>query len=987
VAGLLAGFVLLLFYPLLFTNRVLASGDILHYFYPYRAYASESLRAGRIPLWNPYIFAGVPFLANPQAAVLYPLHWPLMWLSPTKQIFWSGALHTWLLGMGGYMLMRRWGLGWLAGTATGLVLAGSGFFGGLLGHINQMNAAAWLPWMLWTLAHALETLRREGPGRGTAPGQAWTGEEAPDARPAKENPGPARRMASPLLLFGGLVALQLLAGHAQTVYINLFGVGCWLLWTVGHRVARGAPALPFRPRYPLALRGLAQGLSTGLRRTGGPLLFPSLVYVLGTLLGGWLAAAQIVPTLELSRLGLRSGGLSYRDASSFSLRPDRLLWTLLPSYGWRDLSAVFDTPGYTEYVAYVGALGLILALWSLGRGRDPRNRSPVWWSGVLLAGLGLFLALGRWNPFYYLLYQFVPGFDLFRAPARWMMLYTLGMAILAGLAVDGWERSLPRARSSPWARLLPGGLLALLAVDLLLAARALPHTRPTAPQAVFDVRTAPAYLLTDPARELHPGAMPRFLSMSTLLFDPGDMADWERLFRKPSPPPLDEAAFRELIVALKAQEILAPNLSLLWRIPALDGFDGGVLPLQRYIRFLGLFVPPEELVPDGRLREQVDRMPPADLLALAGVGYVITDKVQDLWFQGIYYDRQIGVHLSQDTTVTARVAVDRPFQATHVGLIAYVDGPPEALVRLEQGNRPVLRVAVPPPCPGPCPAWTLTAGGRPGAHLADGALDSPLAAAGGATVAYRDVEGGRQEYQVLLPLAPPQAPSALELTYLPSLPELSVVVRGMTLVDARTGTFQPLLPSDRGRFRRVHSGDVKIYAVEEGRGRAWFTSCVLAVSSPEEALDRLADPRVRRRYAVVEGNLAEPLPCTEERRSSRVTVQAYQAEQVVLRVETDRPGFLVLADAYYPGWEARVDGIPAPILPTNLLFRGVQVPPGEHRVVFTYRPRSWRLGLALSGLGWTLWGLGWVGLWSCCRRAEPQAPSPLPGRGPSPSHL
>ncbi len=454
--------------------------------------------------------------------------------------------------------------------------------------------------------------------------------------------------------------------------------------------------------------------------------------------------------------------------------------------------------------------------------------------------------------------------------------------------------------------------------------------------------------------------MPRFLSMSTLLFDPGDMPDWERLFRSPSPPILDEAAFRELIVALKAQEILAPNLSLLWQIPALDGFDGGVLPLQRYNRFLGLFVPPEDLVPDGRLREQVDQVPPADLLALAGVGYVITDKVQDLWFQGVYYDRQIGVHLSPETTVTARVAVDRPFQATHVGLIAYVDGPPAARARLAQGIWPVLRVSVASPCPGPCPEWTVTAGGQPGAHLADGTLDSSLAAAAGATVAYRDVEGGRQEYQVLLPLAEPLAPSTLELSYLPSLPELSVVVRGMTLVDARTGTFQPLLPSDRGRFRRVHSGDVKIYAVEDGRGRAWFTSCVLAVGSPEEALERLADPQVRRRYAVVEGHLAGTFPCTETEASARVTVQAYRAEQVVLQVATDVPGLLVLADTYYPGWEARVDGTPVPILPTNVLFRGVQVPPGEHRVEFTYRPRTWRLGLGLSGLGWALWGLGWL---------------------------
>lgn len=93
----LALFVSLLYYPLLFTNRVLASGDILLYFYPYRDYAATALRSGAIPLWNPYIFMGVPFLANPQAAVLYPLHWPLLWLPVTQQIYWSAALHTWLL--------------------------------------------------------------------------------------------------------------------------------------------------------------------------------------------------------------------------------------------------------------------------------------------------------------------------------------------------------------------------------------------------------------------------------------------------------------------------------------------------------------------------------------------------------------------------------------------------------------------------------------------------------------------------------------------------------------------------------------------------------------------------------------------------------------------------------------------------------------------------------------------------------------------------
>ncbi len=226
----LAVFVLLLYYRLLFTNRVLASGDILFYFYPYRDYAAASLRTGHIPLWDPYIFLGVPFLANPQAAVLYPLHWPLLWLPVTKQIYWSAALHTWLLGLGGYLLLRRWAYSPWAGLITGLVLAGSGFYGGLIGHINQMNGATWLPWGVlvvemagegqigdWMISNWLMWRRVSPIPNQPTPNQAINRSYSPPPKFA-------------IALMGILVALMLLAGHTQTAYINLFGLGVWSVW-------------------------------------------------------------------------------------------------------------------------------------------------------------------------------------------------------------------------------------------------------------------------------------------------------------------------------------------------------------------------------------------------------------------------------------------------------------------------------------------------------------------------------------------------------------------------------------------------------------------------------------------------------------------------------------------------------------------------------------------------------------------------------------
>ena len=385
VGLVLAAFVLALYARLLFTNRVMATGDILYYFYPYRDYVAEVLRSGRIPFWNPYLFLGAPLLANPQAAVLYPLHWPLIALPVTQQIAWSLAIHSWLLGYGGYWLLRRWGYGAGPGLVTGLVLAGSGFVGGLAGHVNQLNGGAWLPWALLVIEMARQRRR-------------------------------VFELALGAVLFAALVTLMLLAGHTQSAFINLAGVGLWVIWPLLAWAAGWAWNL--MRRKPRAWIGPAWAIT-----------WPGLgVYVLGGALAALLAAPQLLPTLELSGLGLRAAALSYGEASSFSLKPLLLPLTLLPSYGLVDLGAAFDTPGFTEYVAYVGLLGLALAAVGVWKGRGPARTF-----GVLYAAAGLFLALGRWNPVYFLLYSFVPGFDLFRAPARWMALYTLGAAVLAGV--------------------------------------------------------------------------------------------------------------------------------------------------------------------------------------------------------------------------------------------------------------------------------------------------------------------------------------------------------------------------------------------------------------------------------------------------------------------------------------------------------------------------------------------------------------------------
>ncbi len=379
VAALLLGLSLWAFRATVFTNRVLGRGDALTYFTPYWGYRAEALRAGRLPLWNPYLFLGVPFLANPQAAVLYPLHWPLIWMQPERALVWSLVIHTWLAGCFTYALGRRWRISrWGALTAAVLYMLG-GHLAGHAGQINQVNVLAWFP---------LAALLQDRMVFGQAPSMRWQG----------------------LAGLAVVVALQLLAGHTQATYISCAGLGVLILaGTLWDGLSRRCP-------WRQALGALAMRLG---------------LLALALLLAALAAAAQLLPTLELTRLSLRAGGLGYLEAIAFSLHPRWLLLAFLPPYALQP-EAALGTPIFAEYLAYVSIVGLALASVGLLARAGGRARAQM----AALAGGGIALALGGYTPLYLILYKLIPGFNLFRVPPRWLAWYALGVALLAGMGVD-----------------------------------------------------------------------------------------------------------------------------------------------------------------------------------------------------------------------------------------------------------------------------------------------------------------------------------------------------------------------------------------------------------------------------------------------------------------------------------------------------------------------------------------------------------------------
>jgi len=99
---------------------------------------------------------------------------------------------------------------------------------------------------------------------------------------------------------------------------------------------------------------------------------------------------------------------------------------------------------------------------------------------------------------------------------------------------------------------------------------------------------------------------------------------------------------------------------------------------------------------------------------------------------------------------------------------------------------------------------------------------------------------------------------------------------------------------------------------------------------------------------------------------AEVRVEAREQTRVEVSVRGDADGLLVLGDPWYPQWRVEVDGRPAELLRVDHAFRGVRVPAGDHRVVFTYQDRALQAGLVLSGLT----ALGLAGLWWWRRRRD-----------------
>ena len=95
-----------------------------------------------------------------------------------------------------------------------------------------------------------------------------------------------------------------------------------------------------------------------------------------------------------------------------------------------------------------------------------------------------------------------------------------------------------------------------------------------------------------------------------------------------------------------------------------------------------------------------------------------------------------------------------------------------------------------------------------------------------------------------------------------------------------------------------------------------------------------------------------------------------QPDHLELECAQDSAAFVVIADDWFPGWSATLDGRPWPLHPVQHLLRGAALPAGTHRLRLAFQPEGWRAGVMASRSAWSLWLLlGFLAL--ALRRAAP----------------
>jgi hypothetical protein len=391
--------------------------------YAFREFAATTLRTtGHFPLWNPYQFGGMPFIAAMHGDIFYPTFLLRMVLPTDVAMTWGFMVHVFLAGAFAYLFMRRAGYGFAGALVGGLAYMLSGHIATYVnpGHDGKLFVAALFPLLLWTIL-------------------AWVRD--------------GRLWALGAIII--VVGLDILAPHPQLLEYSLLAAGAYAIVLAVGLVRDGTATNRIAiQRLAAALVAVAIGLAIG--------------------------AVQYLPVRGYVGWSPRASGIgTYERATSYGKNPQEILNAYLPEF-----TGILDHywgPNSVHLQGdYVGAVVLVLAGLGLGGLRRDRKSRELWFWAITVV-VALLWALGAHTPFYNIPFYLIPGTKYFRAPDSVFFVGTLGIAILAA---RGMERALAAQVSRKYVMgwVIFAAAMALLAATGVLTAIA----RSVAPEQRLD---------------------------------------------------------------------------------------------------------------------------------------------------------------------------------------------------------------------------------------------------------------------------------------------------------------------------------------------------------------------------------------------------------------------------------------------------------------------------------------------------------------------
>ncbi|MGO8669772.1 MAG: hypothetical protein ACLQVD_00045 [Capsulimonadaceae bacterium] len=375
--GLLALLTLLQFGDVLFAgHRVLSAEwtDTVSAEGPLRAFMAQWMRRGVLPLWNPHIFAGSPCFTSGEAPVFYPPTWLHLILPLDKAINAIVALHIFWLGAGMYLWAMQRGIRPVAAVAAALTV----MFGGACfphvyaGHIGNIQAMAWVPFLFLALDLILDGRRRAG-----------------------------------CLVGAGSLAMEILACQPQYTYYAMIALVLYLpIRLLSRRDAgsRGALAV---------VAALAIGLGLGAVQ-----LLGVLPEVAESTRGG-----AGLPYVVAKGFSFVPGNIvtlfapwTFGDMSSFPYWGQSFLWESCAYMGVTGLALAI-------YALFLGGAWL----------RPNRDRR---WECLAMVLLTFALAMGDHLPFYRVLFHTIPGYNRFRGTSKFIFESAVFGGLLAGQGLE-----------------------------------------------------------------------------------------------------------------------------------------------------------------------------------------------------------------------------------------------------------------------------------------------------------------------------------------------------------------------------------------------------------------------------------------------------------------------------------------------------------------------------------------------------------------------